>query len=364
MPQLDCRRGEADRADEGRPRPDGADSRAVARQGRGGALQHRQIRRRHGRRREACPLRRAHRGAQRISAGVLICSLIPPPSGEGWSAWHRLLLLGLLVRLLARALERGAEDVAERRAGIGGAVLGDRLLLLGDLERLDRDLHLARPAVELGDAGVDLLTDREAFGALLRAVARELRALDEGSKVGADDLHLETGLLHLGDLAGDDRTLLQLARFRERIAFELLDAERDALLLDIDVEHDGLDIVALLVLVDHLLARALPVEVGEVHHAVDVAVEAEEQTEFGLVLDLALDVGARRIFLDEHLPRIAHGLLEAERYPALDRIDLEDLNFDLLRRRDDLAGMHVLLGPRHLGDVDQAFDARLELHEC
>ena len=114
-------------------------------------------------------------------------------------------------------------------------------------------------------------------------------------EVGADDLHVDAGLLHLDDLAGDDRALLEVARAfaGERIAFELLDAERDALLLDVDVEHLGLDLVALLVLLDHLLARALPVEIGEMHHAVDVAVEAEEQAELGLVLDLALDHACR-----------------------------------------------------------------------
>ena len=149
----------------------------------------------------------------------------------------------------------------------------------------------------------------------------------------------------------------------ERIAFELLDAERDALLLDVDVEHLGAHLVAFLVLLDDLLAGTLPVEVGEVDHAVDVAVEAEEQAELGLVLDLALDDRAGRILLDEDLPRIAHGLLETERDAALDRIDLEDLHLDLLRGGDDLAGMHVLLGPRHFGDVDQALDAGLELHE-
>ena len=69
------------------------------------------------------------------------------------------------------------------------------------------------------------------------------------------------------------------------------------------------------------------------------------------------------ILFDEHLPRIAHGLLEAERNAALDRIDFEHLNFDFLRGRNDLAGMHVLLGPRHFRDVDQALDARLELDE-
>ncbi len=148
-----------------------------------------------------------------------------------------------------------------------------------------------------------------------------------------------------------------------RVARQLLDAERDALLLDVDVEHLRLDRVAFLVFLDHLLARTFPVEVGEVDHAVDVAVEPEEQAELGLVLDLAFDQRAGRVFLDEHLPRIAHGLLEAERDAPLDRIDLEDLHFDFLRGGDDLAGMHVLLGPRHFGDVDQALDAGLQFHE-
>src|SRR5688572_18255461 len=250
-------------------------------------------------------------------------------------------------RLLVAAalLERSAENIAQRRARIGRAVLRDRLLLLGDLERLDRDLHLARFLVELNDAGVDLFADREAFRALLGAVAGEFGALDEGGEVGARDLHLDAAFLHFQHFAGHDRALLDVARFGEGIAFELLDAERDALLLDIDVEHHGLDHVALLEVVDHLLARLLPVEVGEMDHAVDVAVEPEEQAELGLVLDLALDHSTNRILLDEQLPRIAHGLLEAERDAALDRIDFKHLHLDLLRRRDDLAGMHVLLGP-------------------
>src|SRR5215467_1167173 len=272
----------------------------------------------------------------------------------------RLFLLGGLFRC---ALERGAEDVAERRPRIGGAVLGDRLLLFRHFERLDRDLHLVGAAVELGDAGVDFLPDRETLRPLLAAIARQLGALDEGGEVAADDLHLDAGVLHLGHLAGHDRALLEIAGALHGIVCELLDAQRNALLLDIDVEHLGLDLIAFLVLLDHLLARPLPVEVGEVDHAVDVAVEAEEEPELGLVLDLALEHGAGRILLDEDLPRIAHGLLEPERDAPLDRIDLEDLHLHLLGGGYDLARVHVLLGPRHLGHVDESLDAGLELHE-
>src|ERR1700733_14250145 len=98
-------------------------------------------------------------------------------------------------------------------------------------------------------------------------------------------------------------------------------------------------------------------------HAIDIRVEADEQPELGLVLDLALDNRADRMLLRESLPRVLQRLLEAKRDAALGGVDLEHLNLDLLAGRDNLAGVHVLLRPRHFGDVDEAFDARLELDE-
>src|ERR1700742_3266112 len=273
-------------------------------------------------------------------------------------------LVGLLA-LAGPLLERGAQNIAERSAGVGGAVLRKRFLLLGDFECLDGDGELVGLAVVLGDASVHLLTDGEALWALLGTVTREIGALDKGGQVGPGDRDLEAGFLHFRHFQRDHRVLLQLAgrTLRHRIARELLDAERNALLLDVDVEHLGLDHVALLVVVDHLLARTLPVQVRQMDHAVDIAVEAEEQAELGLVLDFAFDRRTRRGLLGEDSPRIAHGLLEAERNAALDRIDLKDLHFDFLRRRNDLARVNVLFRPRHLGDVDETLDARLQLHE-
>src|SRR3546814_20012806 len=48
---------------------------------------------------------------------------------------------------------------------------------------------------------------------------------------------------------------------------------------------------------------------------------------------------------------------------ALLAVDLEDDDLDLLAGRNDLAGVDVLLDPRHFADVDQAFDARFQLDE-
>ena len=49
------------------------------------------------------------------------------------------------------------------------------------------------------------------------------------------------------------------------------------------------------------------------HHAVDAAVEADEQAELGDVADRALDDGALGMGGEEGVPGIVLGLLEAER---------------------------------------------------
>src|SRR6202035_5674015 len=132
--------------------------------------------------------------------------------------------------LVGALLERGAEDIAERRPRIGGAVLRDGFLLLGDFQRLDRDLHLAGLLVELDDASIDLLADGKAFGALVVAVAGQFGPLDEGGELGARDPHLDAALLDLEYFAGHDGALLDVARLREGVAFELFGSERNALL--------------------------------------------------------------------------------------------------------------------------------------
>src|ERR1700722_16846517 len=131
---------------------------------------------------------------------------------------------GLLVVAL---LERGAENVAQRRPRIGGAVLRDSLLLFGDFQCLDRDLHLTGLLVELDHPRIDLFADGETLGALIGALTRQFGPLDEGGEVGTGDLYLDAAFLHLEHFAGHDRALLDVARLGERIALELLDAERD-----------------------------------------------------------------------------------------------------------------------------------------
>ena len=98
-------------------------------------------------------------------------------------------------------------------------------------------------------------------------------------------------------------------------------------------------------------------------HAVEIVADADEEAELGDVPDLAFDLAADGVGGHEGLPGIVLGLLDAEADAALDRVDVEDLDVDLLAGGDDLARMGALARPAHLRDVDQALDARLQLHE-
>ena len=57
-------------------------------------------------------------------------------------------------------------------------------------------------------------------------------------------------------------------------------------------------------------------------------------------------------------------LLEAERNAAALLVDVEDHDLDLFADVHDLGRVDVLVGPVHLGDVDQAFDALFDLDEA
>ena len=136
--------------------------------------------------------------------------------------------------------------------------------------------------------------------------SRQIGAADERGHLGVGDADFDAAVVHFGHRAGHHRALADafvaggIGHFAN---CELLDTERDTLLVDIDVEHLGLDHVTTVVGLESLLTGLLPVEVGEVDHAVDIAIETDEDTELGLVLDLALDDGTRGVLMGEGFPR-------------------------------------------------------------
>src|SRR5207248_11599152 len=127
---------------------------------------------------------------------------------------------------------------------------------------------------------VELLPHLEALGALLVAIAAEIGALGEAGHTVIADLDVEPGVLDGADRDGQHVALLDPAgRARcarsagssaspSAAALKLLHAERNPLLLDIDIEHLRLHRLALAMERKRLLARNAPRDVGHVNHAV------------------------------------------------------------------------------------------------
>ena len=92
--------------------------------------------------------------------------------------------------------------------------------------------------------------------------------------------------------------------------------------------------------------------------------QPDEDAEIGDRLDLAADLVAAVEAVGELAPRVRLALLEAERNAAALLVDVEDHHLDLLADVHHLGGIHVLVGPVHLGDVDESLDPFLDLHEA
>src|SRR5215470_4295219 len=76
-----------------------------------------------------------------------------------------------------------------------------------------------------------------------------------------------------------------------------------------------------------------------------------------------MNARADLVTLMQRLPRVLLHLLHAETDATRARIDTQHFNLDHVAGIDYFARMLHALGPAHLGNVDQAFNARLELNK-
>src|SRR5262245_52240108 len=228
------------------------------------------------------------------------------------------------LRSTGLAAELGLHHVAQAGAAallLLAEVLAVVLALVEERLHRQRDLTVLR--VDVDDLDVDRL-------ALAHDVARVLHALV--LELGDVDQTLDARLdLDEGAEVGDLRDLaVHAAAHRgalgERvpgIRLELLDAEAEPLVLDVDVENDGLDLVTLLEHLARVLDALGPADVGDVHEAVHALLDADEDAEVGDVADLALDDGADRVLVLEERPGVLLDLLHAERDALGLRIDVQ-----------------------------------------
>ena len=111
-----------------------------------------------------------------------------------------------------------------------------------------------------------------------------------------------------------------------------LEAQREPAPVGVDLDDPHGEHVAL---VDHL-ARVLHVvrgQLGDVDQALDAGVDLDEGAERDDLGDLALDHVVHLVALDDALPRVGLGLLEAQGDPLAVAVDVEHLDLDLLADR-------------------------------
>src|SRR5213592_1371381 len=166
---------------------------------------------------------------------------------------------------------------------------------------------------------------------------------------------------HPAPQLGADR--IRLADLQPGILLGLLQAQRDPLVLGVDVEDQDVHFVALLNHLRRMLDALRPRHVRDVDQAVDTRLDLHERAERGEVAHLPLEARADGILLRQRHPGIFLGLFHAEGDLLLRLVHLEHHRFDRLPDGDDLGRMPDVAGPAHLGDVHQPLDPRLELHE-
>ena len=128
--------------------------------------------------------------ASGFSALALGLRRLPPWPSSAWFQPSPPWLPACAVAAACFSFSAAPRMSPSERAAVGRTVLRHRLLLFGDLQRLDREVGLLRP-VEADDLGVELLADLEALRTLLVAVAAEVGALDEAGRAVVADLDFE-----------------------------------------------------------------------------------------------------------------------------------------------------------------------------
>ncbi len=178
------------------------------------------------------------------------------------------------------------------------------------------------------------------------------------------ELHEGAEAGDFADLAGDEvADLVGILDRLPRIVGEMLERERNALVGLVDLEHLGLDIVALLEHFGRVVDLARPRQVGDVNHAVDALFQLHERAVSGEVADLALDAGAGRVLRGDNFPRVGVELADGEGDLLVFLADAEHDRLDFLALGEHIGGTRDALGPGEFADVHEAFDAGLELDE-
>ncbi len=215
------------------------------------------------------------------------------------------------------------------------------------------------------DLGLDLLTSLEQQLGILDPLLADLGYVNETVHTLLE-LHEQPEVHDLDDLHVQHLAHRVVhGNASPRIVHGLLDAEADLrfVLIELDVEHDGVHLVALLIELGGMAHAVRPTQVGDMHEAVDAVLNLHEHAKVGDVADAAVNRRAHGILLPQSVVGVRLELLHAEADAVVAGVDVQHHRLEGVAHGDHLGRMLHPTGPAHLGDVDEALDAVLQLHE-
>src|SRR5215472_16834870 len=145
------------------------------------------------------------------------------------------------------------------------------------------------------------------------------------------------------------------------IGLRLFDAEGNAAVAWLDVQHHNVNFFASLYDLRRMRRLLRPTHLRHVHEPFDARLELHERAVIHDADDLALVLSARRVTLGSVDPGILGHLLQAQRHALLFLVELEDDEIKFLFRLDHITWM-AHAPPAQVRQVQQAVDAA-DIHE-
>src|ERR1700720_3510948 len=143
----------------------------------------------------------------------------------------------------------------------------------------------------------------------------------------------------------------------------LLDPQRHPPVLRIDLQHLRGDGFTLLEHFVRILHPPGPAHIADVHQSVKAILDFDERAELRDIADLPRHHRADGVLLRSLQPWIRQSLLDSQRNAPVPRLDVEYHHINLIANLRNLRRMRDLLIPAHLRNVNEPFDALLQLHE-
>ena len=146
-----------------------------------------------------------------------------------------------------------------------------------------------------------------------------------------------------------------------RIRSQLLDTKGKALLVWIDVKNNGLDFITLFVGFSRILNLTRPRNILHVNQAINTVFDTNKDTKRCHRTNLTSHNSIHRILVAKQVPWVDFSLLKSKGDSLIAGIDLQHDGLDFVANIQHLGRMLDLLGPRHFGNVDQAFNTSFQL---